>query len=75
MQEEKVSYESAAKETLQKLHEERLEAIAAAADQQRARASAEQECILVKEQLIQAQEEIQVGFADVPLNFYSRFLF
>lgn len=59
-QEERCSYETAAKEALKKLHDERLEAIAAAADEQRSRAAAEQECVLVKEQLSQAQTEIQV---------------
>lgn len=44
-----------------KLHGERLDALAVAAEQEKARTTAEQECILVKDQLLQAQEEIQVN--------------
>lgn len=59
-QEDRASYQIAAKEALRKLHLEKLEASSAASDEQRARVTAEQEAILVKEQLLQAQQEIEV---------------
>ncbi|XP_044252869.1 sarcolemmal membrane-associated protein [Tribolium madens] len=59
LQEEKAAYETAAKETLEKLHAERLQALAMATEQERCRISAEQEVILVKEQLSQTQQELE----------------
>lgn len=50
----------AAKESVQKLLVERLAAVATAAEHQRARATAEQEAILAREELEKAQKEIQV---------------
>lgn len=51
----------AAKEALEKLHTEKLEALAAAAEQERARTTAEQEAQLAREMLTQTQMELTVG--------------
>ncbi|XP_018326274.1 sarcolemmal membrane-associated protein isoform X2 [Agrilus planipennis] len=59
LQEEKTQYQLTAKETLCKLHAERLQAVALATEQERARISTEQEAILIKEQLAQVQQELQ----------------
>ncbi|XP_015838366.2 sarcolemmal membrane-associated protein [Tribolium castaneum] len=59
LQEENAAYQTAAKETLEKLHAERLQALAVATEQERCRISAEQEVILVKEQLSQTQQELE----------------
>ena len=45
---------------MEKLHAERLQALAIATEQERCRISAEQEALLVKEQLAQAQQELEV---------------
>lgn len=50
----------AAKEALQKLHSEKLEALAAVTEQERARATAEEEAHLAKELLAQAQNDLEV---------------
>lgn len=57
------SYQVSAKETLEKLHAQRLEAMASATEQERARISAEQETLLVRQQLTQSQFELEVNFA------------
>ncbi|XP_019876248.1 sarcolemmal membrane-associated protein [Aethina tumida] len=53
------SYQVSAKETLEKLHAQRLEAMASATEQERARISAEQETLLVRQQLTQSQFELE----------------
>lgn len=60
LQEDKLSYQVAAKEALQKLHSEKLEALAHAAEQERARATAEQEAQLARDMLAETQMEITV---------------
>lgn len=55
-----MSYQVAAKDALQKLHAEKLEALAIATEQERARVTAEQESQLTKELLAQAQLQLQV---------------
>lgn len=59
LQEENAAYQIAAKETMEKLHAERLQALAVATEQERCRISAEQESLLVKEQLTQTQHELE----------------
>lgn len=62
LEENKLTYQVAAKEALQKLHAEKLEALAVAAEHERARATAEQEAELAKEMLAQTQMELTVSF-------------
>nr|XP_023024986.1 sarcolemmal membrane-associated protein isoform X1 [Leptinotarsa decemlineata] len=59
LQESNESYQIAAKEALEKLHAERLQAMALAMEQERAKISAEQEAVLAKEQFYQAQVEVE----------------
>ncbi|KAJ3644842.1 hypothetical protein Zmor_022543 [Zophobas morio] len=59
LQDDNAAYQVAAKEALEKLHAERLQALAIATEQERCRISAEQEALLVKEQLAQAQQELE----------------
>ncbi|CAH0564056.1 unnamed protein product [Brassicogethes aeneus] len=59
VQEHNEAYQIAAKEALEKLHAERLEAVSMATEQERARITAEQEALLAKEQLAQAQDGIR----------------
>lgn len=60
LREDNESYQIAAKEALEKLHAERLQAVALAMGQERARIAAEQETFLAKEQFTQAQLELEV---------------
>ena len=59
-QQDRITYQIAAKESLQKLINERVDALNAAAEHQRARTTAEQEVMLSREELEKAQKEIQV---------------
>ncbi|KAJ8968643.1 hypothetical protein NQ314_002203 [Rhamnusium bicolor] len=59
LQEDNESYQVAAKEALEKLHAERLQAVALAMEQERARITAEEEALLAKEQFTQAQLELE----------------
>uniref|UniRef100_V5G949 Sarcolemmal membrane-associated protein n=1 Tax=Anoplophora glabripennis TaxID=217634 RepID=V5G949_ANOGL len=59
LREDNEAYQVAAKETLEKLHAERLQAVALAMEQERARIAAEQETFLAKEQFTQAQLELE----------------
>lgn len=59
LQEDRGAYQTAAKDALMKAHTERLEAIAAAAEQERARAAAENEALLAREHWERAQQELQ----------------
>lgn len=77
MQEDKLAYQVAAKEALQKLHAEKLEALAATAEQERARVTAEEEAQLAREILTQTQMELTVDFDCYILlsaTFYKLFL-
>lgn len=60
-QEDRNTYQIAAKESVQKLLVERLEAVATAGEHQRARATAEQDAMLAREEVEKAQNEIQVN--------------
>ncbi|CAG9812525.1 unnamed protein product [Phaedon cochleariae] len=60
LQDDNEAYQVAAKEALGKLHAERLQAVALAIEQERARLSAEQEAMLAKEQFEHAQIELEV---------------
>lgn len=55
LQEHSETYQTAAKEALEKVHAERLAAIAAANEQEQARITAEQEAMLAREQLRQTE--------------------
>lgn len=59
-QKDRITYQIAAKESLQKLINERVDALNVAAEHQRARTTAEQEVMLSREELEKAQKEIQV---------------
>ncbi|CAG9863539.1 unnamed protein product [Phyllotreta striolata] len=59
LQAEKETYQVAAKEALDKLHAERLEAVTMAMEQERARISAEHDAMLAKEQWSQAQADLE----------------
>ncbi|KAK5640959.1 hypothetical protein RI129_009506 [Pyrocoelia pectoralis] len=59
LQEERTVYQIAAKETLHKLHADRLEAVVSASEQERAKLTAEQEFKLAKDQLTHVQQELQ----------------
>ncbi|KAJ8935998.1 hypothetical protein NQ318_009678 [Aromia moschata] len=59
LQEDNEAYQIAAKEALEKLHSERLQAVALAMEQERAKITAEQEALLAKEQFTQAQLELE----------------
>ncbi|KAB0793905.1 hypothetical protein PPYR_13525 [Photinus pyralis] len=59
LQEERTVYQIAAKDTLHKLHAERLEAVVTASEQERAKLTAEQEFKLAKDQLTHVQQELQ----------------
>ncbi|KAJ8975353.1 hypothetical protein NQ317_000281 [Molorchus minor] len=59
LQDSNEGYQIAAKEELEKLHAERLQAVSLAMEQERARITAEQEAILAKEQCAQAQLELE----------------
>ncbi|XP_060522007.1 sarcolemmal membrane-associated protein [Cylas formicarius] len=52
-------YQETAKATLEKVHTEKLEAVSLAVEQERARISAEQDALLAREQLGQAQLDLQ----------------
>lgn len=73
LQSEKIAYQEAAKEALQKLHNEKLEAVVLAAEQERARASAEVEAQMVKDLLNQAQHDVEVS--TIPDCFLKNFIF
>lgn len=60
LQGESISYQIAAKEALEKLHAERLQALSMATEQERCRISAEQEVLITREQLLQTQHELEV---------------
>lgn len=60
LQDDNAAYQVAAKEALEKLHSERLQALATATEQVRSRISAEQEALLAKDQLAQTQLELEV---------------
>lgn len=60
LQEDKNSYQNSAKESLRKLHQERLEAIAKLTTLQQTQATSEQEVAVCKEQLNKVQEDLQV---------------
>jgi pSer/pThr/pTyr-binding forkhead associated (FHA) protein len=64
LQEDSATYQVAAKEALEKLHAERLQALSVATEQERCRISAEQEALLAREQLSQTQQELEVGSVD-----------
>jgi pSer/pThr/pTyr-binding forkhead associated (FHA) protein len=64
LQEDSATYQVAAKEALEKLHAERLQALSVATEQERCRISAEQEALLAREQLSQTQQELEVGSMD-----------
>uniref|UniRef100_A0A6P7GPS1 Sarcolemmal membrane-associated protein isoform X2 n=1 Tax=Diabrotica virgifera virgifera TaxID=50390 RepID=A0A6P7GPS1_DIAVI len=59
LQEDHEAYQISAKEALDKLHAERLEAIALAEDQERLRISTKQEAFLAIKQFTQAQTELE----------------
>jgi pSer/pThr/pTyr-binding forkhead associated (FHA) protein len=59
LQEDSATYQVAAKEALEKLHAERLQALSVATEQERCRISAEQEALLAREQLSQTQQELE----------------
>lgn len=59
LQEERTVYQIAAKDTLHKLHAERLEAVVMASEQERAKLTAEQDFKLAKDQLTHVQQELQ----------------
>ncbi|XP_057661099.1 sarcolemmal membrane-associated protein isoform X1 [Diorhabda carinulata] len=59
LQEDNEAYQISAKAALEKLHADRLQALALAVEQERARISAEQEALIAKEQFAQAQVELE----------------
>lgn len=60
LQEDSIAYQMAAKTALDRLYAEKLEAVAALTEEQRAKLAIEQESILTREQLFIAQKELQV---------------
>ncbi|VEN64352.1 unnamed protein product [Callosobruchus maculatus] len=59
LQVENESYQVAAKEALEKLHAEKLEALAKATELERAKATAEQEARIAKEEVVQVHLELE----------------
>nr|CAH7713015.1 unnamed protein product [Callosobruchus chinensis] len=59
LQADNESYQVAAKEALEKLHAEKLEALALATEQERARETAEQEARIAKEEVVQIHLELE----------------
>lgn len=62
LQEEKLVYETTAKETLRKVYQERSDAIQRLTAIQRALCSSENECSLLREQISKLNQQIQVTF-------------
>lgn len=67
LQEENEAYQLAAKDALEKLHAEKLEAVALAIERERARATAEEEAQIAKEQFAQIQLELEVKHVIKPV--------
>ncbi|GAB0087736.1 sarcolemmal membrane-associated protein [Sergentomyia squamirostris] len=59
LQEDKLLYQDSAKEALRKVYQERYEAIQKLAGMERALCSSEDECSVLKEQLVQTQAELR----------------
>lgn len=70
LHEDKITYQEAAKNALQNLHNEKLQCAVAVTEQERARASAEAEVQIAEELLAQARSEIQVGQNTALYKFY-----